>query len=126
VSYLLDSHAVLAAAFDGSQLSTKARAVIESKQDIVFVSAISPYELELKRSLGKMSFPAVADWDALIVRMQLDVLPISVLHGVTAARLPQHHKDPWDRVLVAQAMVESLTLVSCDRHIRQYAVATLW
>lgn len=123
---LLDSHALLGAAFGPETLSAAVRDAIVAPDNMVHVSAISPYELELKKSLGKLAFPDVADWRTLIESLRLRVLEINVQHGVTAARLPRHHKDPWDRLLVAQALVEGFQLVTKDRRLAQYKAATFW
>lgn len=126
MNLLLDSHAVLAIAFDPPKLSHRARDAIQAPGNGVFISAISPYELELKKALGKLSYPDVADWGTLAAQVGWQALPISLAHGVAAARLPYHHGDPWDRLLIAQAMFEMLTLVSSDKRIARYGVPTLW
>lgn len=126
MNLLLDSHAVLAIAFDPPKLSNRARDAVQAPGNSVFISAITPYELELKKALGKLIFPDVADWSTLAAQAGWQALPISVAHGVAAARLPHHHGDPWDRLLVAQAMLEMLTLVSSDKRIARYGVAMLW
>jgi PIN domain nuclease of toxin-antitoxin system len=126
VNLLLDSHAVLAIAFDPPKLSNRARDAIQAPGNVVFISAISPYELELKKALGKLGFPSVVDWSVLAAQAGWQVLAVSISHGVNAARLPQHHGDPWDRLLVAQAMVEAMTLVTSDKRIVRYSVPTLW
>lgn len=126
MNLLLDSHALLAFVFDPPKLSDRARNAIQSNGNVVFVSAISPHELELKKALGNLGYPTVADWNVLADQARFQVLPVSVSHGVAAARLPQHHRDPWDRLLIAQATIEAMTLVTSDRRIMRYGVPTLW
>lgn len=123
---LLDSHALMWAAFAPERLSPAAIAAILAGGNTTSVSAISPYELEFKKSIGKLSFPLVSNWEAALSGLGLCMLPISVAHGVAAARLPLHHRDPWDRLLVAQAASEGMVLVSSDRSLQPYGVATLW
>jgi len=88
------------------------------------VSAASVWELEIKRALGKLDSPDDLP-DALAAGAYLP-LAISVEHAVAAARLPPHHRDPFDRMLVAQALVDGLTIVTGDPRIARYDVAVLW
>lgn len=122
---LLDSHAALAAATRPQRLSAKARSAVEDPANDVFLSVVSPYELELKKALGKLAYPQV-DWAVFAAKSRLSILPISLDHGLASARLPLHHRDPWDRLLVAQASVDTMVLVTSDARIAAYGVPTLW
>ncbi|MES1202731.1 MAG: type II toxin-antitoxin system VapC family toxin [Pseudomonadota bacterium] len=124
--YLLDSNALLWALFDHSCLSARAAKTINDSANTIFASAVSAYELEWKKAIGKLAMPAVGDWRQAFGVAGYHHLPISVDHGQSAARLPQHHKDPWDRLIIAQAQVEALTIISNDRKFPAYGVATLW
>lgn len=124
--YLLDSQCLYAAAFAERTLPPKARSVLGDTGAECFVSPISVYELELKKALGKLSFPDVADWWAVLRRNSYELLPVAVGHSVLAARLPMHHRDPWDRLLIAQAMSEGLVLIAGDRQFSNYNVTTIW
>lgn len=87
---------------------------------MVFFSAVTPWELGIKKALGKISFPA-----GLTDRLEaegFEALSISARHAEHAATLPPHHRDPFDRMLVAQAQVESLSLVTADRSLGPYEV----
>jgi len=106
--------------------SPKVADALADPDNDVFVSAVSAYEIEYKRSrdpdLQKMP---VELGDA--VRLQgLTWLPITAAHGVAAGRLPPHHRDPWDRILVAQAMLEGLHLVTIDQKLARYDVPIFW
>lgn len=116
---LLDSHVALwwlaADPSLGSACSEQLQAA-----DEVFFSAVTPWELGIKRSLGKVSFP-----DGLVgalVTGGFAELAISAAHAERASALPPHHRDPFDRMLVAQAQLESLALVTANRSLRAYDV----
>ncbi len=89
----------------------------------MFASAASIWEIEIKRAQGKLEVPGT--FISLVERSGFESLPISFEHAVGAGRLPPHHRDPFDRMLVAQARLESLTLATSDPAIRRYDVATL-
>ena len=124
--YLLDSQCLYAAAFAPSELSPAAAAALSDPASECFVSPVSLYELELKKALGKLAYPDVADWTTLLARNAYEVLPLSTGHSVHAARLPMHHRDPWDRLLIAQAMIEALVLLGGDRQFAAYGVPVVW
>ena len=119
---LVDSHVALWWLDGNDALGPTCRSGLESA-DEVFFSAVTPWELGIKRSLGKLSFPG-----GLVEVLQesgFAGLPISVDHAVRAADLPPHHRDPFDRMLVAQARAEALTLVTADRTLEPYEVPLL-
>jgi PIN domain nuclease of toxin-antitoxin system len=126
VRLLLDSQAVLLTMTAQSRIPRKASAAIGDPRNVVFVSAATPYELEWKRAIGKLRFRHVADWSQTLQDSGYQELQISVQHSHRAALLPRHHRDPWDRLLVAQALTEDLTLVTGDANIAAYGVPTLW
>jgi PIN domain nuclease of toxin-antitoxin system len=115
VRLLLDSQAVLLTMTAQSKIPRKASAAIADQGNVVFVSAVTPYELEWKKALGKLSFPHVADWPQALRDAGYLELRIDVQHSHRAALLPRHHRDPWDRLVVAQALAESLILRGCPR-----------
>jgi PIN domain nuclease of toxin-antitoxin system len=87
----------------------------------VVVSAVTPWEIAIKQAAGRLQFP-LGCFDDTINRMGCDILPILPAHGIAAGALPRHHIDPFHRMLIGQALVESLTLVTSDRDIARYAV----
>lgn len=89
----------------------------------VVVSAASVWEIEIKRATGRLDAPA--DLSEMVDAAGFERLPISFEHARAAGRLPPHHGDPFDRVLIAQAQLEGLTLATADRAIEAYAVVTL-
>lgn len=124
--YLLDSQCLYAAAFASHTLSSAVSSALGDPQSECFVSPISVYELELKKALGKLTYPDVADWGAVLARNAYELAPLAVAHSVLAAHLPMHHRDPWDRLLIAQAMSEGFVLIARDRKFASYNVRTLW
>jgi PIN domain nuclease of toxin-antitoxin system len=90
----------------------------------VLVSVASAWEIAIKHALGRLKFP-LDRFDEILQRMGFDALPIGLGHAIAAGRLPRHHDDPFDRMLIAQAQNEGLTLVSTDRAITRYDVPVL-
>jgi len=90
----------------------------------VFVSSVTVWEIAIKRALGRITFP-LEQFDDLAVRMGFGILPILPAHAIAAGALPRHHADPFDRILIAQAVVENLMLVSSDGMIARYDVRVL-
>lgn len=121
--FLLDTHALLWWTQDPSLLSDDARQSIADGRHLVFVSVATIWEIGLKRAIGKLSIPA--GLPEVIRANRFDMLAITANHAVEAPDLPPHHKDPFDRMLVAQARIEDLTLVTRDTSISQYDVRLL-
>jgi PIN domain nuclease of toxin-antitoxin system len=123
VRLLLDTHAFLWWLNADVRLGSRARAAIEKPENFVFVSAASAWEIAVKRASQKLVAPGdIAAW---IEQSSFDDLPIEVDHAVAAAELPPHHKDPFDRLLIAQARLEDLTLVARGEQIEKYDVVLL-
>lgn len=92
--------------------------------DLVFVSAASAWEVAIKVALGKLSVPSSVE--QAVEDSRFSKLPVTFAHAAAVAELPLHHGDPFDRMLIAQALTEGLTLVSADRHLEAYSVPVLW
>ncbi len=125
---LLDTHAFLWWLAGDEALSPAARAAIADEANGVFVSAASAWEIATKHRIGKLPGVAavVADLDGAIADQGFEGLPIGVRHGQAAGVLPGPHRDPFDRMLIAQAMLENLVLVSNEQPFDAYGVARLW
>jgi PIN domain nuclease of toxin-antitoxin system len=122
---LLDTHLVLWwMAGEASRISKKALAALGSDGVEPIVSAVTIWEAAIKRGLGKLDAPA--DLLPQLERAGVEVLPITARHADFVASLPLHHRDPFDRLLVAQAILESLPLVSHDVSLRRYDVEVVW
>ncbi len=125
---LLDTHALLWWVGQPERLSPAARAVLLDPENAVFVSVASCWEMAIKQSLGKLTLSKpiqrlVADE---VAANGFRVLSVELAHVVRVATLPFAHKDPFDRLLVAQALVAGLQIVTADEQIRAYAVEVLW
>ena len=118
--YLLDTHVLLWWLSDDPQLGQTTRQVIADPRNDVYISAASTWEISIKRSLGKLSAPG--DMDNIIDDEGFDKLPITLFHGDQAGMLPEHHKDPFDRMLIAQAQSEGLVIVTNDEKIIRYGI----
>lgn len=118
---LLDTHTLIWAA--AGSLERDARSAIEEGADAVFVSAATVWEIEIKRALNRLHAPE--DVAGLVEQSGFQPLTIGFEHAREAGRLPPLHGDPFDRMLVAQARIEGLTLATADEAIRRYEVAVL-
>ena len=125
---LLDSQAFVYIVRQPEALPVAARSAIEDSNNDVFLSIASPLELQIKINTGKITFsrPLRDAVQLELNRGTFAILSITLDHIDSMSRLPSHHRDPFDRLLVAQAMHEGLTLVTGDRHIRLYPVPCLW
>jgi PIN domain nuclease of toxin-antitoxin system len=121
VDLLLDSHVLLWWEADDRRLSARARAAISDPENKVWVSAATVWELEIKRALGKIDF--TADLGVWIAQHRFEPLPITAHHAIRAARLPEHHRDPFDRMLIAQSAAENLVLMTVDARMTPYGIA---
>ncbi|WP_415951688.1 type II toxin-antitoxin system VapC family toxin [Streptomyces sp. KLOTTS4A1] len=119
---LLDTHVFLWWLGDSPELADDIKDLLDS-EPAVYVSAVSPWEIAIKQELGKVEGPA--DLAERARDGQFTGLPVTAGHGVRAGRLPHHHRDPFDRLLVAQAQIEGMTLVTRDKWIPHYDVPVL-
>jgi PIN domain nuclease of toxin-antitoxin system len=115
---LLDSHVLLWWLDDPALLSMVARDAISDPSNDVLVSAAMVWEIVIKSGLGKLAIPA--DLDKVIVRSGFQYLAVNSVHAFAVQQLPLHHRDPFDRMLVAQAIVESATIITRDANIVRY------
>jgi PIN domain nuclease of toxin-antitoxin system len=120
---LLDTHAFIWWRENHPRLSADVRRRIISAS-VVFVSVASAWEAAIKVALGKLKLPQ--SFEAGVVASRFDRLPITFRHAEAVATLPCHHSDPFDRMLVAQALSERLTLVTHDRRLAPYVVDLIW
>lgn len=124
MNLLLDTHAFLWAIDNDPRLSQKARDAITDGHNIVFVSAATAWEMSIKKAIGKLRVPQGNYLEELRLH-RFTPLDITTEHALAVEGLPQHHKDPFDRLLVAQAQVEKLILVTRDPRIKAYAVQVI-
>lgn len=125
-NYLLDAHVFLWAKTEPHEIRKTALAEIENKENTLFVSLAALWELAIKATSGKL--PAFAQMIAngpgplaqALVESDFEILPIALEHALAAAQLPPHHGDPFDRVMIAQAIMENLTIITRDGYFSRY------
>ena len=120
---LLDTHALIWWLSNDSTISGKAKKAIADPDNIVFVSAASAWEIAIKKSLGKLQAPD--DLSVQIEEKRFTSLAISINHALMIEKLPLHHQDPFDRILIAQAISENLIIITRDRKFKAYEVKTI-
>jgi len=127
LKYLLDTNTFWWAVMTPRELSRRARRICEAQGIERIVSAVSLWELVTKCSIGKLSISQVTSTlPAWVSSLGARVLPLEAAHAYAAYGLPLLHKDPFDRMLVAQAVADDLTLVTCDETIQRYNVKWVW
>jgi PIN domain nuclease of toxin-antitoxin system len=123
VNLLLDTHVLLWWFDDPALLSEKARNAITEGDNMVFVSAAVAWEIAIKKALGKLDAPD--DLEDTMAAERFQPLPLTMPHALAVAALPVIHQDPFDRIQIAQAQLENLTLVTRDGFIQQYAISSM-
>jgi PIN domain nuclease of toxin-antitoxin system len=125
---LLDSNVLLWAVYSPEQLSAQMQQLIQDESNELFVSHASLWELLAKISRGRLLLAGTSIDNAVqrFTNLGVTYLPIELPHIVESARLPQHHNDPFDRIIIAQAIAFSLPVVASDRMFQQYAVEVIW
>ncbi|MFM8286388.1 MAG: type II toxin-antitoxin system VapC family toxin [Planctomycetaceae bacterium] len=125
---LLDTHAFLWFVLDDPQLSSTARNLIEEPANEVEVSPATYWEIAIKIKLGKYALPQPYQefMEAQLALNDFRILPIEPRHTALLTTMPFHHKDPFDRLLVAQALSESVSMISIDSQLDAYGVQRVW
>jgi len=124
VIVLLDTHALIWALEDSAKLSARARKIIEDAGNVVLASAASGWEITIKKTLGRLAAPD--DLELAIDAAGFTKRSITFADAQRLGELPTHHKDPFDRILVAQALVDGTPIVSCDPLVAQYPIQIIW
>lgn len=125
MNLLLDTHVLLWALGDPSRLPPRVAAAIADPRNDVYVSAVVTWELVIKASLGRVDLP-FAELGEVLEETGFTELPVTIAHTLRVRELPNHHRDPFDRLLVAQALAEDMTVVSADAVVRSYPVTVMW
>jgi PIN domain nuclease of toxin-antitoxin system len=124
---LLDTHVVLWYLQGNSNLSLSVRSIIEQKQNVLYFSIASLWEIAIKQGLGKLQLQRpFRDLEPALTQLNIQILSITFTDTETYLSLPLHHRDPFDRILVAQAINRSLVLVSRDAYLDAYPIQRLW
>jgi PIN domain nuclease of toxin-antitoxin system len=126
--YLLDTHVLLWWLFDDPKLSNPARDVIRAPENIIIVSSASGWEIATKSRLGKLPHAGniTNSLPSLLQKARIKVLSVSMAHALAAGALPGPHRDPFDRMLIAQGQIEQLPIVTSDRAFKKYPVNLIW
>jgi len=128
MNYLLDTHTFLWLNSEPEKLSDATRERLTAGEHKFFLSIVSPWEIQIKQQLGKL----VLEWklssilDSHLVSGSIALLPIELRHEARLASLEPHHRDPFDRMLIAQAMVEGMPIISADHAFSAYPVEVIW
>jgi PIN domain nuclease of toxin-antitoxin system len=120
--YLLDTHVLLWWLEESPLLCAQGMTIISNSQNLIFVSSVSAWEISIKKAIGKLDAPD--DLEEAIAYNNFTSLDISIRDGIVAGQLPDHHNDPFDRMLIAQAMNHNLMIITRDSKIPLYKVKT--
>ncbi|HET7028372.1 MAG TPA: type II toxin-antitoxin system VapC family toxin [Candidatus Limnocylindrales bacterium] len=125
---LLDTHAFIWWVLDDRRLSNRSRELIGDRANDVLVSAATAYEIAVKAARGRLTLPEPPETyvPSRMAGEGFAPLPVQVAHAVRAGALPPIHRDPWDRLLIAQAQLDDLPILSADPAIGRYDVETIW
>ncbi len=128
MNYLLDTGVWLWSVGDSQRIPRKARELLADNSQVFFLSAVTSWEVAIKTAAGKLELPEPPGSyvPSRMVRQGLRPLPVSHQHALAVFGLPAHHKDPFDRLLIAQALLENLTVLTADRRFGEYEVAIVW
>ncbi len=128
MKYLLDSMIWLWSIHAVEKINDACLAILQDGQEEIYFSAASAWELSIKARLGKLNLPGppAKCIPTFIERQGLRPLPVTHLHAVRTYDLPLHHEDPFDRLIIAQALSEGMTVLTADRQFRKYAVSVVW
>jgi len=124
---LLDTHAFLWFLGGNFELSKQAKTLIENQENEIYISIASFWEIAIKNSLGKLTLDvSFAELKTEAIKNSFQLLPITFEDTPQLNKLPFHHRDPFDRIIISQAKENNLTLVSCDSNFSLYDVNVLW
>lgn len=127
MNYLIDTHALLWFGAGSSQLPTRIRQIMLDKQNDLFVSHASIWEMTIKHSLGKLDLQrSLSERETLLRENHFTLLPSIFRHFETLDTLPHHHQDPFDRLMIAQAIADNMVVVSNDSAFDDYPVQWVW
>lgn len=125
---LLDTHIFLWMISAPEKLSRTVKDILESKENEIFLSAVSGWEIAIKYQIGKLRLAENPDIyiPRQVVENSLEVLPIQMNHAINVSNLPDIHNDPFDRLLISQSQIENLPLITNDEKIKKYSINTIW
>ena len=127
MNVLIDTHVWIWSLADPSRLSPESRSLLSSSRNVVYLSAASAWELAIKAALGKIELPESVETyvPTRMARQGITALPVTHAHALRVSTLPPHHRDPFDRLLIAQALVERLPILTADAVFDRYDVEVI-
>ena len=128
MNYLLDTHTFLWFIYDNPRISKKSLSILRNPRNDIYLSSTVAWEIAIKENIGKIEIHTSLN-DLITQSLEtynFITLPVSLAHAIKVGTLPSIHRDPFDRILVAQAMVENLTILTSDPFIKKYKVKTAW
>jgi PIN domain nuclease of toxin-antitoxin system len=127
VRYLLDTHALIWFANNDSQLSTTALSLIKGEKNTCFINVATLWEITIKSSLGKLDLKiGIEEFSKRVLKNGIGITPISVNHLKIYEILPLHHKDPFDRIIIAQSIADNITVITKDKIFKAYTSNIIW
>ena len=127
MNYLIDTQILLWTFSKSNRLTKTAYQIVEDEQNKLLVSTVSFWEIAIKHSLGKLTLPfPIGDLPQETLTNNIALLPIRINHLLNVATLPHHHKDPFDRLIISQAMIENLLIISSDDKFSDYNIKRIW
>jgi PIN domain nuclease of toxin-antitoxin system len=127
VKLLLDAHTFIWWDSEPERLSPRVLALLNDESNTPYISVVNIWEIQIKSSIGKMSLhQSLENIVRSFAESDIPFLPITTSHVLALKRLPDHHRDPFDRILIAQALVEGMTLISKDAIVAQYPINVIW
>ncbi len=127
MNILVDTHAVIWFITDDKKLPLKTKKILEEKENRCFVSLATFWEIAIKYSLGRLDLNASLEKVFEIIEdTGFELLPVTIVHVLKNSKLEFHHQDPFDRIIIAQAMIENLSVVSKDEQFKKYDISLIW
>ncbi len=125
--YLIDTQILIWSLGLSDKIPNKIRNILNDTNNFIFVSSASIWEIAIKTSIGKLIFPfKLKDIRKVIQGMNINILDIRTEHIIKVSDLPFHHKDPFDRLIISQAIVENLIVISSDKNFSKYKINNIW
>lgn len=121
--YLLDTHVLLWWLSDPAKLANESREAIACGRNTVSFSSAGAWEMAIKKTLGRLEYPR--SLETVLRNNHIEILPVTLAHALAVADLPLHHQDPFDRMIIAQARIEEMTVITRDSAFDEYDVKTL-
>ncbi|MGB0430851.1 MAG: type II toxin-antitoxin system VapC family toxin [Bacteroidia bacterium] len=127
MNLIVDTHVLLWAISNTSKLSNKAKRILENNENQIFVSTASLWEISIKKSIGKLEFDfSTEELYSILEKTQINVITIQKAHLIELTQLEFRHKDPFDRLIISQAIAEKFKLISKDQAFKNYPVQLIW